>query len=68
MHKAQGDDFPGYEVQSVKLVRGCPGEVAHMPPGAFEADHAGPPKGRAVGEFFEQIVFVFHCSSSLAIH
>jgi hypothetical protein len=56
------NNFPAHQMHSVKLVRGTPGEIAHMPAHAFQSNYASPPKGRAIGEFLEQIVFMVHRS------
>jgi hypothetical protein len=38
------NNLPAHQMHRVKLVRGAPGKVAHMPARAFKSDHAIPPK------------------------
>jgi hypothetical protein len=47
-------------MHSIKLVWGAPGQVKHMQARAFESNYASPPKGGAIGEFLEQVVFMVH--------
>jgi hypothetical protein len=58
----EANDFPSGYVNCIKLISRMPHQILQLEACVLESGNIAPPKGRAIGEFLEHIIFAIHRS------